>query len=62
MRELTQRELPLRERPPLQARPDSRRRPLMDQDPVDVDVEPYLEGDRADEPAPRRRTDYEDPW
>ena len=62
LRELTQRELPLRERPPLQARPDSRRRPLMDQDPVDVDVEPYLEGDRADEPAPRRRTDYEDPW
>ncbi|MCP9885828.1 PRC-barrel domain-containing protein [Synechococcus sp. ATX 2A4] len=62
LRELTQRELPLRERPPLQARPDSRRRPLMGQDPVDVDVEPYTDGEMADEPAPRRRTDYEDPW
>lgn len=62
----SERPIPLRERP-LQARPDSRRRPLMAEDPVDVDVEPYAEeevADReaADQATPRRRNDYDDPW
>ncbi len=57
----SERTLPLRERP-LQARPDTRRRPPMAEDPVDVDVEPYTDEDVIDQAARRRRNDFEDPW